>query len=149
MKDEELVQHLAGRIIERKLILKLYNDQRNAQVFKFIYLLTSALHVSGFLLAHPHRQVFKFGSGFKSPEYVSTRALTPYPGDCVNQIGKTQSKPSAARLGRGTALARYGNGMLCVNLPLRCLWLFRTSDRVSCCYQHDFSYDKRVYAVKY
>jgi hypothetical protein len=29
--------------------MKLYNNQRNAQVFKFISLFTSALHVSGFL----------------------------------------------------------------------------------------------------
>jgi hypothetical protein len=38
--------------------MKLYNDQLNAQVLiYFIYLFTSALHVSGFLLAHLHRQV--------------------------------------------------------------------------------------------
>ena len=30
---------------------------------------------------------------------------------CVNQMGKTYSKPLAARHGRGTAWARYGNGM--------------------------------------
>jgi hypothetical protein len=41
--------------------MKLYNDQRNAQVF--IYLFTSALRVLGFLLAHLQRQVYKFGSG--------------------------------------------------------------------------------------
>jgi hypothetical protein len=29
----------------------------------FIYLFTSALHVSGFLLAHLQRQVYNFGSG--------------------------------------------------------------------------------------
>jgi hypothetical protein len=43
--------------------LLLYNDQRNAQVFLFIYLFTSALHASGFLLAHLQRQVYNFGSG--------------------------------------------------------------------------------------
>jgi hypothetical protein len=43
--------------------IKLYNDQRNAQLFKFVYLFTSALHVSGFLLAHLQRQVYNFGSG--------------------------------------------------------------------------------------
>ena len=37
---------------------------------------------------------------------------------CVNQMGKTHSKPLAARNGRGTAGARHGNGMLCVNRPL-------------------------------
>jgi len=37
---------------------------------------------------------------------------------CVNQMGKTHSKPLAARHGSGTAWARYGNGMLCVNRPL-------------------------------
>ena len=36
----------------------------------------------------------------------------------VNQIGKTYSKPLAARHGRGMAWARHGHGMLCVNLPL-------------------------------
>ena len=36
---------------------------------------------------------------------------------CVNQIGKTHSKPLAARRGRGKAWARHGNGMLCVNRP--------------------------------
>jgi hypothetical protein len=39
---------------------------------------------------------------------------------CVNQMGKTHSKPLAARHGRGTAWARHGNGMLCVNPPLHC-----------------------------
>jgi hypothetical protein len=33
---------------------------------------------------------------------------------CVNQMGKTHSKPLVARHGRGTAWA----GMLCVNWPL-------------------------------
>ena len=37
---------------------------------------------------------------------------------CVNQMGKTLSKPLAARYGRGTAWARHGNGMLRVNRPL-------------------------------
>ena len=36
---------------------------------------------------------------------------------CVNQMGKTHSKPLAARQGRGTAWARHGNGILCVNRP--------------------------------
>jgi hypothetical protein len=43
--------------------IKLCNDQRNAQVFNFIYLFTSVLHVSGFLLAHLQRQMYNFGSG--------------------------------------------------------------------------------------
>ena len=30
---------------------------------------------------------------------------------CVNQMGKTHSKPIAARHGRGTAGARHGHGM--------------------------------------
>ena len=38
---------------------------------------------------------------------------------CVNQMGKTHSKPLAARHGRGMAWARHGNGMLCVNRPLQ------------------------------
>ena len=37
---------------------------------------------------------------------------------CVNQMGKTHSKPLEARHGRGRAWARHGNGMLCVNRPL-------------------------------
>jgi len=36
----------------------------------------------------------------------------------VNQMGKTHSKPLAARYGRETACLRHGNGMLCVNRPL-------------------------------
>jgi hypothetical protein len=38
---------------------------------------------------------------------------------CVNQMGKTHSKLLAARHGRGTAWARHGRGMLCVNPPLK------------------------------
>jgi hypothetical protein len=41
----------------------MHNDQRNAQVFKLIYLFTSALHVSGFPLAHLQWQVYNFGGG--------------------------------------------------------------------------------------
>jgi len=37
---------------------------------------------------------------------------------CVNQIGKTHSKPLVAQHGRGTACAQHGHGMLCVNRPL-------------------------------
>ena len=37
---------------------------------------------------------------------------------CVNQMGKTHSKPLAARHGRESAWARHGNGKLCVNRPL-------------------------------
>ena len=36
---------------------------------------------------------------------------------CVNQMGKTHSKPLAARYGRGTAWAQHGHGMLCVYRP--------------------------------
>ena len=68
----------------------------------------------------------------------------------VNQMGKTLSKPLAARHGRRTARARHGNGVLCVNRPLylyspsvpswhvigwaftsRCVW---GKGRVSYCY---------------
>jgi hypothetical protein len=38
---------------------------------------------------------------------------------CVNQMGKTQSKPFAARHGSGIAWARHGNDMVCVNWPLK------------------------------
>ena len=41
---------------------------------------------------------------------------------CVNKMGKTNSKLLAARHGRGTAWARHGNGMLCVNRPLTSLF---------------------------
>ena len=37
---------------------------------------------------------------------------------CVNKMGKTHSKPLAARHGRGTAWVRHEKGMLCVNRPL-------------------------------
>ena len=37
---------------------------------------------------------------------------------CVNQMGKTHSKPLAARHGRRTAWERHWNDMLCVNRPL-------------------------------
>ena len=37
---------------------------------------------------------------------------------CVNQMGKTHSKALTVLHGRGTAWARHGNGMLCVNRPL-------------------------------
>ena len=37
---------------------------------------------------------------------------------CVNQMGKTHSKPLEARHGRRTAWARHGNSMLCVSRPL-------------------------------
>ena len=37
---------------------------------------------------------------------------------CVNQMGKTHSKPLEARHSRGTAWAWLGHGMLCVNRPL-------------------------------
>ena len=46
---------------------------------------------------------------------ASVNQIQPH---CVNQMGKTRSKPLAARHGRGTAWARHGNGMLCVNRPL-------------------------------
>ena len=38
---------------------------------------------------------------------------------CLNIMGKTHSKPLAARHGRVTAWARQGNGKICVNRPLR------------------------------
>jgi hypothetical protein len=40
---------------------------------------------------------------------------------CVNQMGKTHSKPLAARHCRETAWAQHGNGMLSVNRPLECI----------------------------
>jgi hypothetical protein len=57
--------------------MKLYNDQRNAQGFNFIYIFTSALHVSDFLLAHFQRQVYTFGSGSSLLGMVSAPML-PY-----------------------------------------------------------------------
>ena len=51
---------------------------------------------------------------------------------CVNQMGKTHSKPLAARHGRGTAWARHGHGMLCVNRPL---W----SRKLRCCRHSSWS----------
>jgi len=37
--------------------------------------------------------------------------------DCVNQMGKTRSRPFEARHGRETAWARHGHGTLCVSRP--------------------------------
>jgi hypothetical protein len=37
----------------------------------FVYLFISALHVSGFLLAHFQRQVYNFGSGSSLLDMVS------------------------------------------------------------------------------
>ena len=54
------------------------------------------------------------GHGYGMASVNQTRSL------CVNQMGKTHSKSLAARHGRGTAWARHGNGMLCVNWPLFC-----------------------------
>jgi CRISPR/Cas system endoribonuclease Cas6 (RAMP superfamily) len=56
--------------------MKLFNDQRNAKVFSFIYLFTSALHVSGFLLAHLQKQAYYFGS--PSADTIPSR-LEPLP----------------------------------------------------------------------
>jgi len=36
---------------------------------------------------------------------------------CVNQMGKTHSKPLAAWHGMGAAWERHGHGRLCVNRP--------------------------------
>jgi hypothetical protein len=48
----------------------------------FIYLFTSALHVSGFLLAHLQREEYNIGIGSRYPvAVVSARVLTPHPGD--------------------------------------------------------------------
>jgi hypothetical protein len=56
--------------------IKLCSDQRNVQVFKFIYLFNYALYVSGILLAHLQTQVYNYGSG---SGFILARALTPYP----------------------------------------------------------------------
>jgi hypothetical protein len=45
----------------------------------FIYLFTSALHVSGFLLAHLHRQVYNFGSGSSAQETWTTAEIVHLP----------------------------------------------------------------------
>ena len=49
------------------------------------------------------------GSGMASVNQTRPR--------CVNQMGKTHSKPLAARHGRGTAWVRHRHGILCVNRP--------------------------------
>ena len=48
---------------------------------------------------------------------------------CINQMGKTHSKPLAARHGRGTAWALYGHDMLFVNRPL---YSFEVQLHLSC-----------------
>jgi hypothetical protein len=62
--------------------MKLYNDQANTQVLKFIYLFTSGLHVLGFLIAHLQRQVYNFGSGLSLMGTVrNSRSCTPVSED--------------------------------------------------------------------
>jgi hypothetical protein len=63
--------------------MKLYNDKLNAQVFKFnlfIYLLLPYMFWAFF---SPFSEAgIQLRRWFKSPGYgISTRALTPYPGD--------------------------------------------------------------------
>jgi hypothetical protein len=58
--------------------MKLCNDQGNAQVFKFICLFTSALQVSGFLLAHLQTQVYNIGSGSSLLGMVSAPGALTY-----------------------------------------------------------------------
>jgi hypothetical protein len=52
------------------------------------------------------------GHGIAQARHGTVNQTRPH---CVNQMGKTQSEPLAARHGRGKAWARYGNGMVCVN----------------------------------
>ena len=51
---------------------------------------------------------------------------------CVNRMGKTHSKPLAARHGRGTAWARHGHGTLFVNRHLMVLPNVKTSALFFC-----------------
>ena len=60
---------------------------------------------------------------FSRPQHSTAVERRPC---CVNQIGKTHSKPLAARHGRGTSWARHGHGMLCVNPPLLLLLPHKT-----------------------
>ena len=46
---------------------------------------------------------------------ASVNQTRPY---CVNQMGKTHSKPLAVLHGRGTAWVRHAHGILCVNRHL-------------------------------
>jgi len=48
---------------------------------------------------------------------ASANQTRPY---CEYQMGKTHSKPLAARHVNGKAWARHGHGMLCVDRPLIC-----------------------------
>ena len=64
---------------------------------------------------------------------------------CVNQMGKTLSKPLAARHDRGTAWARHGNGMLCVNRPL---YLINRCEDLSCKANEDFRTTSSVVSKK-
>jgi hypothetical protein len=68
-------------------VMKLCNDQRNAQVCLFIYLSTSALHVSGFLLAHFRRQVYNFGSGSSLLGMVSASRRLHHTKETVRYVG--------------------------------------------------------------
>jgi hypothetical protein len=66
-------------------------------VFKLLIKFTSALHVSGFLLAHLQRQVYNFGSGSSLLVMViSAKALTPYP--IIMSFGCSSSTPILVQL---------------------------------------------------
>jgi hypothetical protein len=72
--------------------MKLYNDQRNAQVFNlFIYLLLPYMF-RGFLLAHLQRQVYNFGAGSSvlgmgsaSEDLNHCRSCTPASEDVLKE----------------------------------------------------------------
>ena len=68
---------------------------------------------------------------------------------CVNQMGKTHSKPLAARHGRGTAWARDRHSMLCMNRPLPSDTCRRLNDSFLCNYFHGFEVSHRTLRIHF
>jgi hypothetical protein len=69
--------------------MELYHDQRNAQVFNSFVSFTSALHVSGFLLAYLQRQcTVQFCQWFKSSCLEPRQSCIPTSEDGLKESPK-------------------------------------------------------------
>jgi hypothetical protein len=68
--------------------MKLFNDQRNAQVFNLFNYLLLPYMFRGFLLAHLQRQVYNFGSGSSVLGMVSAPGLKERPETCKAEANR-------------------------------------------------------------